>query len=45
MVLINFDTGTNSKDNKFIVNSPNIHLGLKIDNDIYKLFRLDQKLQ
>jgi len=30
---INFDTGTNSKDNKFIVNSPNIHLGLKIDNN------------
>tara|TARA_Y100001973_G_C5200610_1_gene337345 strand:+ start:3121 stop:3594 length:474 start_codon:yes stop_codon:yes gene_type:complete len=28
---INFDTGTNPNKNKVIINSPNIHLGLKIN--------------
>ena len=30
---INFDTGTNIENNKFIINSPNIHLGLKISDN------------
>ena len=30
---INFDTGTNIVNNKFIINSPNIHLGLKINEN------------
>lgn len=30
---INFDTGTNTKTNKFTINSPNIHLGLKISDN------------
>ena len=30
---INFDTGTNVENNKFIINSPNIHLGLKISDN------------
>ena len=30
---INFDTGTSFNKNKFIVNSPNIHLGLKSDEE------------
>ena len=30
---LNFDTGTNPTKNKFIVNSPTIHLGLKIDEE------------
>jgi len=30
---INFDTGPNESNNKFIVNAPNIHLGLKGGKD------------